>query len=158
MLRVVGCILERPRSSTEKEFLVMRRLPHKYDGDKWGIPSGKVEYGESDISAILREVHEECGYRVSESELSHLGEYIGATSGGEHKLTYPTFKITLPDKSFEAIIETAAHSEHRWVTPQEAVNLDLVHGLPRVFAGIGYWSVEMALEIEPNDEGDFILL
>ena len=42
-MRVVGCFLQ-----YEDRFVLVHRLPHKVDGDTWGLPSGKVESGEID--------------------------------------------------------------------------------------------------------------
>ena len=46
-----------------------------YRNEKWDLPKGKVEKGESVQEAALREVKEECGIK---DDLS-LGEYLGKT-------------------------------------------------------------------------------
>lgn len=56
MLRVVGCFLE-----YEGKFVLLHRHAHKPNGGTWGLPAGKVEPGESDTAAVLRELWEETG-------------------------------------------------------------------------------------------------
>ena len=45
-----------------------------YRNDKWDLPKGKIESGETRIEAALREVAEECGFDKLES-----GEFIATT-------------------------------------------------------------------------------
>jgi ADP-ribose pyrophosphatase YjhB (NUDIX family) len=71
MLRVVGCFLE-----YDGKFVVLLRRPEKPDGDTWGLPAGKVEEGESDKSAVLRELHEETGYDANLKELQYTRRYF----------------------------------------------------------------------------------
>lgn len=40
-----------------------------YGQRRWTTPGGRVEVGESPVSALIREVHEETGFRVSAKEL-----------------------------------------------------------------------------------------
>ncbi|MBS1148875.1 MAG: family hydrolase [Myxococcaceae bacterium] len=40
-------------------FLVQQRLPDKSRANLWEFPGGKVEAGESDAAALIRECHEE---------------------------------------------------------------------------------------------------
>lgn len=130
-MRVVGCFLE-----YEGRFVLLHRHTKKPDGGMWGLPSGKVDPGESDDMAILRELEEETGYKATISELQHLGEYEFTTpSQGTFK--YVTYKIVLKD-SHDVMLEEGAHTDHVWVSPQEADSKDnLIYGLRELFRLVG---------------------
>lgn len=53
----------------DKGVLLVRRTKQDIGKDgqilTWGFPGGKIEAGESNESAVIREVYEETGYRVS---------------------------------------------------------------------------------------------
>jgi 8-oxo-dGTP pyrophosphatase MutT (NUDIX family) len=46
------------------QFLVIRRAGSVADGGKWGAISGKMEIGESQEAAVVREVQEEVGLEI----------------------------------------------------------------------------------------------
>lgn len=54
--------------STARFLSVSRR----HDATRWGLPGGKVDPGESNIEAVLREVQEEIGLTLSAQELEPL--------------------------------------------------------------------------------------
>src|SRR6266542_914331 len=65
----VGAVIK----NDERILLVKRRsYPFGYD-----FPAGHVEYGEEPIDAVQREVLEETGLRVTETELLYQGEMVG---------------------------------------------------------------------------------
>ena len=126
-MRVVGCFLY-----YEDRFVLVHRLPHKADGNTWGLPSGKVEEGESDTTAVQRELYEETGYRVSKDKLELLGEDDFISPRGD-KVTYITYRVQL-QLPHDVLLEISAHSEYRWVTIEEADAMDdLIHGLHDLF-------------------------
>lgn len=47
------------------EYLVCQRPPHKRHGGLWEFPGGKLERGESDADAAVRELREELGVTVA---------------------------------------------------------------------------------------------
>lgn len=49
--------------------------------DKWYIPGGKREAGESDIQALVREIREELTVELLPSHLSFLGEWQAQAHG-----------------------------------------------------------------------------
>ena len=61
--------------------LVAQRAGGPYDG-RWEFPGGKVEAGESDLSALVREIHEELGTQIVPQ--AFLGEVVldGVVGGG----------------------------------------------------------------------------
>jgi|GEM_PF-2898761 len=64
---IVGCFLKH-----DNKFLLLRRQPHKANGDAWGLPAGKKEENESIEQAVLREVEEETGVKLSASDVQYL--------------------------------------------------------------------------------------
>jgi mutator protein MutT len=59
MQRVLALVLKR-----DDRLLVCQRPPHKRHGGLWEFPGGKVEPGESDFQASVREASEELGVSV----------------------------------------------------------------------------------------------
>jgi 8-oxo-(d)GTP phosphatase len=58
MIQAAGAVLWRKASNGDLEIAIIHRP--KYDD--WSLPKGKVEPGESHISAGYREIQEETGY------------------------------------------------------------------------------------------------
>ena len=63
------------RGGSGLEVLVIHR-PHRSD---WSLPKGKLDPGESDAEAAVREVEEETGYRC------RLGTDLGLTAHIDHR-------------------------------------------------------------------------
>lgn len=131
-MRVVGCFLQ-----YDNQFVLVHRLPHKADGNTWGLPSGKVENNETDIDALKRELYEETGYRANDHEIELLGEHDFISPRGD-TFTYITYQVKL-DKPHEVVLEEDAHSEYKWVSVEQADSMDdLIHGLHDLFRLIGF--------------------
>ena len=64
MLMAAGVIIQNKAG----EILLQKRS----DSNKWGIPGGMLDYGESAEEAAIREVHEETG--VDAAIISHITE------------------------------------------------------------------------------------
>ena len=130
-MRVVGCFLE-----YDGKFVLLRRHSHKPDGDSWGLPAGKVNPGETDEDAVIRELFEETGYQATPDQLERLDEHPFHMPSGTVN-DFVSFRVSLVDPH-EVVREEASHSAHKWVTPQEAYSMnDLIFGLPEVFRRIG---------------------
>jgi mutator protein MutT len=57
---VVAAVIAR-----DNRVLICRRPAHKHHGDLWEFPGGKVHSGESQAAALVREIAEELGVRVT---------------------------------------------------------------------------------------------
>lgn len=64
VVRAAGGVVTRPETGAGLEVLVVHRPRY----DDWSLPKGKVEAGERDEDAALREVEEETGYRCALGE------------------------------------------------------------------------------------------
>lgn len=93
-------------------FLLMR---HK---DRWDLPKGHVDPGESDMETALREMVEETGIPVDAIALDpffrfeHQYEVREARSGGQPKLK--TLVIFLARLQREVSIEVTEHPGYQW--------------------------------------------
>lgn len=77
VLRVVCGVVTRP--NTPQQALVTRRGPTMAHAGAWEFPGGKVEPGESDATALERELEEELGLRVTVGALLAVADTpIGA--------------------------------------------------------------------------------
>ncbi len=113
--------------------VVLRRAPdgssevaiiHRPAYDDWTLPKGKLEPGESDEAAALREVEEETGFAC------RLGERLGAVTyrdkrGGQKVVSYWAMKRTAG--SFRPGREV---DELRWLSLEDAAKL-LTYGHDR---------------------------
>ena len=68
----------------------LRSAPPEHDGSMWELPAGSIEPGESPVSAAVRELEEELGFRLSEDEMRPLGSWTFPAPGiiGERHLYY----------------------------------------------------------------------
>lgn len=133
-MQVVGCILEQGG-----KFVLPHRHAHKPEGNTWGLPSGKVEAGETPLEAITRELFEETGHKASSDDFELLGSHDFISSSGS-PYNYITYRLEL-DKPHQIVLEDAAHSEYKWVSIDEANAMDdlisSLHGLFRLLKLVG---------------------
>ncbi|MGJ8633212.1 MAG: HAD hydrolase-like protein [Luteolibacter sp.] len=95
---------------------------HKWS-DKWGIPGGKIERGESSETALKREILEETALSLSDIHFVMVQDCIDSPEffRSEHFLLLnyvaqaETHHVTLNDEAEEFV----------WCTPEEAGKLDL---------------------------------
>src|SRR5262249_25568880 len=55
------------------KILLLHRQENKTQGNRWGIPGGKVDKGEMPLQAVIREIKEETGYDISGQIIENLG-------------------------------------------------------------------------------------
>ena len=128
---IVGCFVE-----NDGKFLLLRRHPHKASGDKWGLPAGKMDPGEEKKQAVLREVEEETGLKLPEPQVGYFDSLY--VRDGDFDIEWHMFSIKL-DSLPKVKTNSHEHSEFTWVTPIEALQMNLIHDLPEsieLFYGI----------------------
>lgn len=95
---------------------------HKW-GNRWGIPGGKIERGESSEDALRREIREETALELAEVEFVMVQDCIDSPEfmRREHFLL---LNYVAGAVSTDVILNDEAQ-EFRWVTVDEAFLLDL---------------------------------
>lgn len=111
MVRVVAGVVIR-----DGRVLVARRGPTKRMGGLWEFPGGKVEGGEDDEMALIREFAEELSVVIEVGEC--LGENIATEERGDFCLVAYKARI----RSGEPVL--ADHDRMDWRTPGDLEELD----------------------------------
>jgi 8-oxo-dGTP diphosphatase len=117
VIQVVGAAL-----ISGDRVLVAQRSGGPYDGC-WEFPGGKVEAGESDLSALARECREELGVDVAPE--AFLGEVVlnGVVGGAEPGLS--TLRVWWGRIAGGDLV-AREHGELRWVRAAELDDLDWI--------------------------------
>jgi mutator protein MutT len=122
----VGAIITDPAGR-----LLLIRRGHAPEAGRWSLPGGRVEPGETDQQAVVREVREETGLSVS------CGALVGALqrpAPGGAVLQIRDYAATVTGGRLAAGDDAAAA---RWVSTAELSQLPLTSGLAEALAGWG---------------------
>ena len=109
-------------------------LLHRDDG-RWGLPAGGVEPGEDDLTAAVREIFEETGYKAKKKDMHFLFIYERPSRAKEadNGFTFILFRLAVPSQ-FDPKLDPKEHTDFRWVTPKEAIEMPkTIPGLVDVF-------------------------
>jgi len=94
----------------------------------WSLPGGRVEPGESDAVALVREIREECGLEIVPGKLA--GQVLRPAGRGPAwdgaMFDIRDYRATVTGGSLRAGDDAA---DARWVTAQELGALPLTDGL-----------------------------
>ena len=123
-------------------------LVHRTDNDRWALPGGGVEVGESVVQTAIREVLEETGIDIEVTGV------VGIYSDPRHIIAYDDgevrqqFAICVRAKALGGTLSRDSEStEVRWVPPTQLGELDL-HPTQRLRIGHGLRSPEAQPYIE----------
>jgi 8-oxo-dGTP diphosphatase len=107
------------------KFFIARRLPGGDLGGKWEFPGGKVEAGESDEDALIREYDEEFGVSIKP------GAFVGTVSFDHRGVTHSlnAYRIYFTGRDF--ILRE--HSEWRWASLEEMEKSDFADSDRKLF-------------------------
>lgn len=106
--------------------LLLLQLSHiKKEPNRWGVPAGRLEADELPEDGVLRELFEETNISVEATTQVHsLGQlYIRKP---EVDYVYHAFKIKL--NQVPQVSLSDEHIAYKWVSPNEAKELDLMEG------------------------------
>jgi len=124
----VAGVAVRTVSRFRQELFVARRLPGGDLGGKWEFPGGKVEEGEGDEEALIREFQEELSVAVE------VQSFIGETDfvHGDTRFNLRFYRVKLLSEN----MILSAHSEWRWVSMEEITSLDFADSDRKLFPAI----------------------
>ncbi|EID7757860.1 TPA: (deoxy)nucleoside triphosphate pyrophosphohydrolase [Vibrio parahaemolyticus] len=112
-IEVVAVVLR-----NKADVLAVQRAPSKLDyvSEKWEFPGGKVEAGETLVTAITRELDEELRITVNDPKLLLTIEH-----------SYPDFDLTMHCFVFEVTtreLELTEHIDSRWLSKDQLWDVD----------------------------------
>ena len=96
---------------SDDKYLLMYRSAHPIFGDDPDLPGGTLEAGEQPLKAAIREVFEESGICVTESELHEVYQGTDYSAHGTH---YTLFKAKLSERPVVTI--SWEHSKYEWLS------------------------------------------
>lgn len=106
-------------SPTDEKYLLLRRSAEKdFAPGVWECVTGRVDQGERFEEALDREVREELGVEVRIEFIIGTSHFYRGQAVPENELLGVVYFCSLAEP--EAIRGTPEHSEHRWVTAEEA--------------------------------------
>ena len=115
-LATVGALVRRP----DGRVLLVRT--HKWR-DAWGVPGGKVHYGETVKGALEREFLEETGLSLTRVFWGPVQEAVRSPEFYKEAHFVLLNFIALTDG--EAVTLNDEAQDHAWVTPEDALTFEL---------------------------------
>ncbi|MBI5220391.1 MAG: NUDIX domain-containing protein [Candidatus Liptonbacteria bacterium] len=130
-IKVAGCFLEH-----DGRFLILQRCPGKSQGGKWGLPAGRVEQGETERDAVIREIREETGFSIPLEKLEFLQEIVFEFP--QKTTDFFVYRVRLGSR-FKVSLELQEHQACAWVTGEECyARDDLINGVHGLLEKTGY--------------------
>lgn len=109
-----------------EDVLFLKRAENKPQGTTWGIPGGKKNKGETSDEAVIREIREETGIKISENLLSYHGKVYVRYPDMDYVFHMYEYQIeNFPEVKFNP----EEHEDFRWVALPDALEqLTLIPG------------------------------
>lgn len=121
-MREIGCVGAVIRDADGRLLLVRRG--HEPGKGLWSVPGGRIEDGETDEQALVREVAEETGLIVTPGRLIGSVRRPGATPGTEYHIRDYSAEVT-----GGLLVPGDDADDARWAAPGELAAFPLTDGL-----------------------------
>jgi mutator protein MutT len=121
-----GAVIEYQNSG--KILIIKRNSKEDWHGDTWEIPYGRIGQFETPEIGLAREVAEETGLPVAIVKLLTAWHIFRGPEKTENELVGITYQCQSESKEVHL---SAEHTQYRWVTPAEALELIAVEGIRR---------------------------
>ena len=108
------------------DIILLHRHAHKSNGNTWGLPAGKIDAGETMHQAMRREIREETGIEIPETDLVYFDSVFVRHEGRDFH--YHMFSTTLGERP-EIRLSPSEHKAAVWVSPREALSMNLIFDL-----------------------------
>ena len=115
---MVSCFLE-----YNHKILLLKRQSHKPQPNTYGVPAGKVDKNESKENAILRELFEETGIKLSNKDIKFYKTKF--VKYKDYHFVYHIYHCKL-NYMPEIKINNEEHKEFLWETPYNSLKLNLI--------------------------------
>lgn len=115
--------------------LLLVQRGHAPAAGRWSIPGGRVEPGETDEQAVVREVAEETGLAVRVGDRAGMVERPGL--GGSVYEIYDYDCVVVGPGGADAAAAADDAADLRWVDPGELGDMPLTDGLVDALRGWG---------------------
>lgn len=126
LIPCVGAIITDDRGR-----LLLIKRGHEPDAGLWSLPGGRVEPGETDEQAVIREIREETGLSVQCDRL--VGSVQRAGLGGA-VVDIRDYAVTITGGELAAGDDAA---DARWVSPADLAGLPVTGGLVEALTAWG---------------------
>ncbi|MDB2614201.1 histidine phosphatase family protein, partial [Chlamydiales bacterium] len=134
-VEVSACYVE-----SEGKILFLKRVSGKSEGDKWGIPGGKIEEGETDREAVIRETQEETRIELSQEKLKFIGKFFVR----KKTIDYVFYAYHKEFTYLPEVILNEEHTEYRWLPIED------ISSIPTMSGGIELFQHFKALKNVPK--------
>ncbi len=127
MSNSVACIIYK-----DGKVLVAHRIPKGDMGSRWEFPGGKVDKGEDDKMAIIREMREEFGVKA------FPGEKISSCSffHKNKECFLNAYSVQLEHDGIAKPFVLTEHTEYKWINPKEIENLNFVDSDLKIYPDV----------------------
>lgn len=137
---IVGCCID-----VNGKVLILKRAPHKPQGETWGLPAGKIDPTDKNSNqTCIREVFEETGIQLETRILGNPKRwYVVIGDLAFVWICYRVCFLTIP----EVTLHDEEHTDFGWFTIPEMLEMDLIDDLDATLAEFYGFSLESKISL-----------